>query len=179
PQAGVILGKREVVEQIKRNPMNRALRIDKMTLAALEATLRLYTDPALARREIPTLAMITMAPETVQGRASRLAKTLRRQWAGGIGVRTRAGASRVGGGASPEKDLPTTLVQLELPGDRLEPFREALLHTDPPLVGRIEDGAFCLDPRTLQSDELRLVPQLLESARKACALTFSRETPGP
>lgn len=167
PQAGVILGQREVVERIKRNPMNRALRIDKMTLAALEATLRLYHDPERARREIPTLAMITMPPETVQGRASRLAKTLRWQWGGDIAVRTRAGASRVGGGASPEKDLPTTLVQLEMPADRLEPFREALMETDPPLVGRIEDGAFCLDPRTLQSDELRLVPQLLDRARKA------------
>ncbi|ACV68052.1 L-seryl-tRNA(Sec) selenium transferase [Desulfohalobium retbaense] len=170
PQAGVILGRKDEIERIKRNPLNRALRIDKMTLAALEATLRLYTDPARARREIPTLAMITLSPETIQGRAKRLASTLRRQWQQHLPVRTRAGSSRVGGGASPEKDLPTTLVQIPLPGNRLEPFREALLQTDPPLVGRIEDGAFCLDPRTLQSEELRVVPGLLEQARLACGI---------
>ena len=170
PQAGVILGRKEEIERIKRNPLNRALRIDKMTLAALEATLRLYTDPARARREIPTLAMITLSPETIQGRAKRLASTLRRQWQQHLPVRTRAGASRVGGGASPERDLPTTLVQIPLPGNRLEPFREALLQTDPPLVGRVEDGAFCLDPRTLQSEELRVVPGLLEQARLACGI---------
>lgn len=166
PQAGIILGRAKYIEAIRKNPLNRAVRIDKMTLAALEATLRLYLDPAKARTRIPTLAMITGAPEALRKKARRLGTLLKKTVGDNYAVDTVAGASRVGGGAFPEHDLPTTLVALTpKPGaPSPEALRARLLETDPPLVGRIEDDAFLLDPRTLADDELKLVARVLEDA---------------
>lgn len=166
PQAGIIVGKAAVIEAIRKNPLNRAVRIDKMTLAALEATLRLYLDPEAARREIPTLAMMTAAPDELARKARKLAAILKKALAGHYGVKTVPGASRVGGGAFPEHDLPTTLVALTPLGDAPGPdeLRRRLLATDPPLAARIEDDAFLLDPRTLLDDEFRLVAEVLRQA---------------
>ncbi len=166
PQAGIIVGKAAAIEAIRKNPLNRAVRIDKMTLAALEATLRLYLDPEAARRTIPTLAMMTATPDALAAKARRLAARLKKTLAGRYAVRTRPGASRVGGGAFPERDLPTSLVALSPLAGAPSPdeLRQRLLATDPPLVGRIEDDAFLLDPRTLADDELPLVAAVLRQA---------------
>ncbi len=163
PQAGIIVGKKEYVDRLKKHPLNRALRIDKMTLAALAAPLRLSLDPELARREIPTLRRITAEPGELQTKARRLAGLLRRSLKELVQVDLRPGASRVGGGAFPERDLPTTLVRLSgsLSADEL---KDRLLAADPPLVGRIEDNGFCLDPRTLGDDEFKLVESVLLQA---------------
>jgi L-seryl-tRNA(Ser) seleniumtransferase len=167
PQAGIIVGRAEHIARIKKNPMNRALRIDKMTLAALEATLRLYREPELARRAIPTLRMITMLPDELKRRATRLARRLNRECGAPLRAATMPGASRVGGGAFPERDLPTTLTALH--GLNAEGLREALLHTDPPLIGRIENDLFCLDPRTLDDAEFPLVADILRQAMELLA----------
>jgi len=166
PQAGILVGKAQYIEAIRKNPLNRAVRIDKMTLAALEATLRLYLDPATARKEIPTLAMITAAPEALAKKARRLAAILKKSLAGRYAVKALPGASRVGGGAFPEHDLPTTLVSMTPLAGAPSPdaLRERLLVTDPPLIGRIEGDAFLLDPRTLAGDELKLVARVLDAA---------------
>ncbi len=164
PQAGIIVGRREIVERIKKNQLNRALRIDKLTLAALEATLRLYLDPEQARKRVPTLAMMTRPLVPLRAQASRLAGLLRRSLADSLDIAVRAGASRVGGGAFPEADLPTALVCLKPLDMTVDALREALLATDPPLVGRVEDDAFCLDPRTLDSSEHPLVLAALRQA---------------
>lgn len=169
PQAGIIVGRRQNIDLIKKNPMNRALRIDKMTLAALEATLRLYLDPELARREIPTLRMITASAEELRQQAGKLARGLRRALGDRAAVTLLPGASRVGGGAYPERDLPTTLVAVRsrTPDIGVEALRDALLDTDPPLVGRIEHNAFCLDPRTLDKAEYALAGQALSGVMAA------------
>ncbi|EPR35107.1 L-seryl-tRNA(Sec) selenium transferase [Alkalidesulfovibrio alkalitolerans DSM 16529] len=173
PQAGIIVGRAEWIDKIKKNPLNRALRIDKMTLAALEATLRLYLDPERARAEIPTLAMITAAPNELRAKARALAARLRTALAGLAGVRVAPGVSRVGGGSFPEFDLPTSLVELTPAAPvRAENLRQALLATDPPLVGRVERGALMLDPRTLRRDEFPLVAEAL-------AQGFAAATPNP
>ncbi len=166
PQAGIIVGRSEFVERIKKNPLNRALRIDKMTLAALEATLQLYMDPEQARNKVPTVAMMTASPEDLRKKADRLARRLRRTLGDRAHVSLVPGASRVGGGSFPERDLKTTLVRVAPVGEgpSLQTLRDRLLATDPPLVGRIEDDAFCLDPRTLAEDELTLAAELLGSA---------------
>ncbi|WP_027370043.1 L-seryl-tRNA(Sec) selenium transferase [Desulfovermiculus halophilus] len=165
PQAGIILGRKEYIQPIKKNPLNRALRIDKMTLAGLEATLRLYLDPENAEKQVPTLSMICASPEQLKRKARRLASGLRSNLSHAFEVRTVSGASRVGGGASPEHDLPTTLIQLvPKKGIAVEALRDVLLQTDPPLVGRVEHDSLCLDPRTLQADELRQVGPVLEQA---------------
>ncbi|MCA1943886.1 MAG: L-seryl-tRNA(Sec) selenium transferase [Desulfovibrio sp.] len=164
PQAGLILGRKRYIDPIKKNPLNRALRIDKMTLAALEATLRLYLDPARARERIPTLRMLAMTHEELARNAARLARRLRRELGTAATVSTCPGASRVGGGAFPERDLPTTLVELQVPGLSPDELQRRLLEAEPPLVGRIERNRFCLDPRTLQHEEVPLVATVLRAA---------------
>ena len=169
PQAGIIVGRAEYIAAIRKNPLNRAMRIDKMTLAALEATLRLYRDPTLARTAIPTLAMITAAPPALAKKARKLATILKKTLAGSYAVTTLPGASRVGGGAFPERDLPTTLVALSpLPGaPSPHTLRERLLATEPPLIARTQDAALLLDVRTLADDELHLVAAVLAQALEA------------
>jgi len=164
PQAGIIVGRREIIERIKKNQLNRALRIDKLTLAALEATLRLYLDPDVARKRVPTLAMMTRPLAVLRAQASRLAGLLRKQLSEFLEVGVRAGSSRVGGGAFPEADLPTALVCLKPVNGGVEALRVALLSTDPPLVVRVEDDALCLDPRTLDVSEHSLVLSALRQA---------------
>jgi L-seryl-tRNA(Ser) seleniumtransferase len=164
PQAGIIVGRREIIERIKKNPMNRALRIDKMTLAALEATLRLYTDMDRARREIPTLAMILATPDELARRARRLAARLRRTLEDRATVTLRKGASRVGGGSFPERDLPTTLACVHPASVSATELKNRLLDTDPPLAGMLLEDAFCLDPRTLTDEEFKLAAGVLAQA---------------
>lgn len=166
PQAGIIVGARRYVDRIKRNQLNRALRIDKMTLAALEATLRLYLDEQTARRRIPTLAMLGATPEELRKRAARLAAGLRRALgsSGDAACRLVPGESRVGGGAFPEHALPTTLVRIDAKTISPETLRQRLLQGDPPLLGRIEDDAFLLDPRTLLDNEIAQAARLVAQA---------------
>ena len=161
PQAGIIVGRREHIEGIKKNQLNRALRIDKMTLAALEATLRLYLDPEIARRRVPTLAMITARRPELQARARRLRSKLAGALQGLAAVEVRAGSSRVGGGSFPEQNLPTALVAVTPLGQDVESLRQGLLDADIPIIGRVEEGAFCLDMRTLTAEEYGPVTRAL------------------
>jgi L-seryl-tRNA(Ser) seleniumtransferase len=140
PQAGLIVGQREAVAAARRHPLARALRIDKLSLAALEATLRLYLDPARALREIPVLAMLAADEDTLAARAGRLADA--------IGERasvTRA-VGKTGGGSLPLLELEGPVVALDADP---EPLAAALRQGDPPVVARIHDGRVLLDPRTL------------------------------
>lgn len=165
PQAGIIVGSKKYIDMIKKNPLNRAVRIDKMTLAALEATLRLYLDPETAMREVPTVRMITEKPENLKVQAQSLARVLRRGLGDAVKVGVREGVSRVGGGAFPEQDLKTFLVTV-VPQNKIsvEVLKERLLSTEPPLVARIELDAFCLDPRTLSREEYKLVSGAIAQA---------------
>lgn len=164
PQAGIIVGRKRWIDMIKKNPINRAVRIDKMTLAALEATLRLYLDMDKVGTSVPTLKMITMPYKNLRGRANRLARVLRDELGEAVDVGVRKGVSRVGGGAFPEQDLDTALVTVQ-PRDLSVPeLKQRLLDTEPPLVARIEDDVFCLDPRTLDPKEYRLVATAIRQA---------------
>jgi len=164
PQAGIIVGRKEYIDRIKKNPINRAMRIDKMTLAALEATLRLYLDMGEARKKVPTLKMITASQESLKSKARRLGDGLRSELGDLAQVSMRKGFSRVGGGAFPEYDLPGTMVTLHVEGLSAEALRTALLETNPPLVARIEDDLLVLDPRTLAQNELKLAASALGQA---------------
>jgi L-seryl-tRNA(Ser) seleniumtransferase len=149
PQAGLMAGRREAVEACRVHPLARALRIDKLSLAALEATLRLYRDPAA--RAIPVLEMLTADDATLRARAERLAH--------GIGEIVESTA-KVGGGALPLLELPGPAVAL--PGDA-EALAARLRANDPPIVGRIQDGRLLLDPRTLADEEIDLVRAAVDS----------------
>lgn len=165
PQAGIIVGKKEFIDKIKKNPMNRALRIDKMTLAALEATLRLYKDPELAKEKIPTLNMILTSEKKLHSKARSLARKLRSQLNELYDFSVKKGNSRVGGGASPEIDLPTYLVVIKpnFPIN-LDKLRAVFLETDPPLVGIVEEDNFLIDVRTLLKDDVLVIPKVLRQA---------------
>lgn len=154
PQAGLILGKRELIAQIKKNPLNRALRIDKFTLAALEAVLRLYYDEEQARAEIPTLRMLTTPLAEIRRRAQRLRRLLGKEVAGRYQLELLAIDSRVGGGALPELALPSCAVALNPRGFSLARLEKALRAAAPPVIGRIENERFLLDLRTVADHEL-------------------------
>ncbi len=164
PQAGIIVGHKQYVDQLRQNPLHRALRCDKCTLAALEATLRIYTDPEKALTLIPTLRMITASGEELSRRAHAFATTLREKIGKNISVTTKLGVSRVGGGSFPERDLPTTLVCIKPPTLSAEELKQRLLHTNPPLIGILDDNAFCLDLRTVHENEIQEIIQVLNEA---------------
>ncbi|MCB2186692.1 MAG: L-seryl-tRNA(Sec) selenium transferase [Deltaproteobacteria bacterium] len=166
PQAGIILGRADLVERLRANPTNRALRIDKLTLAALEATLELYRDPAQAVAEIPTLRMLTVSYEALARRAARLARRLGALGLPRLAVSTRPGASRVGGGAMPLAEPKTRLVEVAVAGIGPTALEKALRGGDPPIIGRLEDGRLLLDPRTwVEGDEKIIVQALAGLAR--------------
>jgi L-seryl-tRNA(Ser) seleniumtransferase len=164
PQAGIIVGERRFIEQLRKNPLNRALRIDKLTLAGLQATLRLYLDPEQAMREVPTLRMILAPAEELKRRANGLARALKKKLEGRAAVSVEPGLSRVGGGAFPEADLPTSLVAIRPKALAPDPLRNRLLQSEPPLIGRIDQDAFLLDPRTIDPKERGLIVQLMDRA---------------
>ena len=112
PQAGIVVGRRALVERLRQNPLNRALRIDKLTLAALEATLRAYEDPATAPREIPTLRMLSESAAVVRRRARRVLRRVPAAARTALGLTVVAGRSEVGGGALPLAELPTAALAL-------------------------------------------------------------------
>ncbi len=170
PQAGIIAGRKDMIEKLKQNPLTRALRCDKLCLAALEGTLRLYLDPEKARQKIPTLRMICRPADELARAARALAVALRKGLASPVLsclISLRPDVSRVGGGAFPQYDLPTTLVCIKPKNCSATALKAALLRTDPPLIGRLEDDSFCLDPRTLTAEDR---PVLLRVLREALAL---------
>jgi L-seryl-tRNA(Ser) seleniumtransferase len=157
PQAGIILGNRALIAQLRRNPLTRALRVDKLTLASLEATLRLYRDEEVAIRAIPTLRMIATDLEALEVQAHDLLEKLNANISSRIKVEIVAGSSMVGGGALPVQTLPTKLVAF-----RSEEFSAARLEThfrehEPPIIGRVEYELFLLDVRTLQPGDAEFI----------------------
>jgi L-seryl-tRNA(Ser) seleniumtransferase len=156
-QAGIILGRIELIEKLKRNPLTRALRVDKLTLAALEATLRLYRDQDTAIQAIPTLRMIATDLKILEDRAQGLVKALRANSPESMRVDIIDGKSMVGGGALPTQSLPTRLVTLnsnELSAARLEAHFRGYA---PPIIGRVEQDLFLLDTRTLQPGDEEII----------------------
>jgi len=157
PQAGLLVGTAEAIAACRRHPLARALRIDKLSLAALEATLHLHRDPALAAREIPVLAMLDTSPQVLHARADRLAAAT-----GGVVVDAVA---RVGGGALPLLELPGPAVALDGGPAGPDALAAALRRGDPPLLGRIREGRLLLDPRTLTGAEVDLAAAAVRAAR--------------
>jgi len=147
PQAGLLVGTCEAVAAARAHPLARALRIDKLSLAALEATLMLYRDPALARREIPVLAMLEAGEADLSARAQRLAAEI------GAKAEIVRVSGRVGGGALPLLELEGPAVALRTETDPITLLR-ALRSGDPPVIGRIRDGRVLLDPRTVADAEV-------------------------
>jgi L-seryl-tRNA(Ser) seleniumtransferase len=158
PQAGLLVGERAAIAACRRHPLARAVRIDKLSLAALAATLALYRDPDHARRALPVLAMLTADEPALAARARRLADAT-----GGTVIESTA---RVGGGALPLVELPGPAVALDPGPAGADGLAAALRAGDPPLVGRIQDGRLLLDPRTLTDEEADLAAGVVRAARR-------------
>lgn len=161
PQAGIIIGKKDVIARIKKNPLNRALRIDKFTLAALECVLRDYFDIDEALKKIPTLAMLTIDGSDLKKRAQRIARQLKKRIGGSCGVNIVATVSRVGGGALPEFSIASWAIVLEPLAMKLSAFEQRLRNLAIPIIGRIENERFLLDVRTIQDREISELVGLL------------------
>lgn len=164
PQAGIILGHRQIIDRIKSNPMTRALRIDKFTLAGLEAVLRLYYDEEVALAKIPTLAMLSVPTEQLAARARRLSRRIKKALGDRCRVSMLKTGSRVGGGAMPEQDLPTTAVALQPGNISVNELEELLRKGDVPVIGRIENDLFLLDMRTVADREIIPLADLILKA---------------
>ena len=148
PQAGIVVGKRAIVSRLKKNPWNRALRIDKFTIAALEATLNAY-DAGTARDTVPTLRLLTEPLSSIQTRARRVLRSLGPDTSARLGAKVSEGRSQVGGGALPTVELPTAGVSLGGTDAAARALDAALRVGDPAVVGRLVDDRLFLDCRTV------------------------------
>jgi L-seryl-tRNA(Ser) seleniumtransferase len=157
PQAGIILGKKPLVEAIRKNQLSRALRIDKLTLLALEETLRIYRDESTAVKEIPTLQMILAPYDQLKSKARRLTRMIGKLDSPDFSLHLAEGTSKVGGGALPLLVIPTCLIAL-VPG-RLSAnaLEQKLRDHDPAIISRVEKDQVLLDVRTVQDSELKIV----------------------
>ena len=167
PQAGIIAGKKEMIEKIKHNQLLRALRVDKMTLAALEATLQLYLNPEKVLEEIPTLKMITISDENLMENAKKLAEMLNKLPE--VKITIEKGTSQVGGGSFPGYLLPTYLVKLCLRSDKrisVTKLEKCLRCGEQPIIARLEHDSILFDVRTLQDGEDELIYQQLKKRIK-------------
>ena len=153
PQAGIVVGRAELVERLRRHPLQRALRADKLTLAALEGTLALHQDPERARAQIPVLRMLDEPVEAVRERAERLA--------GLVGGEVEETVARVGGGALPLAELPSAACAIE------EALAAPLRLGDPPVLGIVRDGRLLLDARTLTDTEVDEAARAVLKARRS------------
>lgn len=158
PQAGMVVGKAKIVAQLARHPLMRALRPDKMTLAALEATLRLYRDPGQLTEQVPAIRMLATPSEVLLVRAERLRATI------GEGADVVPGRSLVGGGSLPGEELRTSLVALPAQRVGATALADRLRRGRPPLLGRVQGGRVVLDVRTLSDDEIEEAAQVVRTA---------------
>ena len=161
PQAGIIVGKKEVIEKIKKNPLNRALRIDKFTLSSLETVLREYYDAEKAIDQIPTLSMLTVDPGKLKKKAQKIDRKLKAKKISGCSVKIVSTVSRVGGGAFPEYSIPSWAVELSPHSMRVSQLEKKLRMMDTPIIGRIENERYLLDVRTIQDGEITELVELL------------------
>ena len=164
PQAGLIAGRKELVDRLKKHPLARALRLDKMTLAALEATLRLYLDPQRALQEVPTLRQLAIPAVELQQRCHALLARLQSTAGDRATLEIVTSTATVGGGAMPLAELPGFAIAVTPHRFSLQQLTERLRRCDPPVIARVQDERLLLDPRTLLPGEEELLATALGMA---------------
>ncbi len=168
PQGGVVVGRREYIEKIQKNPITRAMRIDKLTLSGFEATLMEYVDEEKAIENIPTLRMLLQKPEEISDRANKIAKRLKNEIKN-VHINVMADSSRTGGGSLPEVDLPTYVVSIKSDKVSVNEFEERLRKGTPPIIARIKEDSLIIDARTVRDGDLK---GLVEGIRSAFIMAF-------
>jgi L-seryl-tRNA(Ser) seleniumtransferase len=164
PQAGILAGKWHVIAALKKHPLARAVRLDKMTLAALETTLRLYLDPDTAAEKIPTLRMLSVSKTELAQRAARVADEITRACGGCYLTGTTDDVSRAGGGSLPMADIPTVCVTVSPQHTSVTELERRIRLGDPHIIARISDDRLLIDPRTLAPAEEN---EIIEALRRA------------
>lgn len=167
PQAGIIAGRQGLINQLKKHQLLRALRIDKLTLAALQETLLLYRDPQKLLATVPTLRMLTISLAEIEQKAERIMQELRKLLPDQIELKLQDGNSAPGGGSLPLIQLPTRLIELHIPSVTASRLEVLLRNTSPPVVGRIRNDCFLLDVRTLAEAETPLLAAAIKQALEA------------
>lgn len=168
PQAGIIAGRDAVVNPLREHPLLRALRVDKLTLAALEGTLRLYRDERVAWREIPTLRLLRLTAGELKKKGQQVVRRLRRQFPETLAMELVPGVSQVGGGALPLAELPTWLLAIRSAGHTARELEEGLRRQPVPVIGRIARGDFLLDLRCVADHDW---PAVRDGLRAVTATT--------
>ena len=162
PQAGIIAGRAAVVNPLKKHPLLRALRVDKLTLAALEGTLRLYRDERQAWTEIPTLRMLRLTADELKKKGQTVLRNMRKQVPSSLALELIPGVSQVGGGALPLAELPTWLLAIRSAECSAQELEKGLRQQPVPVIGRIAKGDFLLDLRTVADNDW---PAVIEGLR--------------
>ena len=152
PQSGIILGRTELIDAIKQNPLLRAFRIDKLSLAALVATLRLYLPPNDPAKKVPVLRMINEEEKSVDRRARNLLRQLRK--IPGLTGTVVTDVSYGGGGALPMSEIPTSILRIEMAGMSAGGLARRLRETDPPVIVRVKKDFLIVDPRTVLPEDV-------------------------
>lgn len=165
PQAGIIIGKREYIETMKKNPLTRAFRIDKLTLAALEATLREYLDPAEVLKNNPTLHMITAKMDTLEPKGRQLLECIERVCDGSYSAQLTEDYGQVGGGSVPTQTLLSSVVAIEPKHVSLDILEKRLRELSLPIIARISKERLLLDVRTIEEHHFEYVA---ESIKNCC-----------
>lgn len=164
PQAGIVLGKKDIVEKIKRNPLNRALRIDKLTLAALEATMKQYLNMEEALSSIKGLRSLTEPVATIEKKARKLLRRLQKSPLEGFLFSLKQGTSMSGGGSLPTQEIPTVLIAISSSRISASRLGERLRHFDTPIIARISDEEVLLDVRTIDESEFSIIENGLKAS---------------
>lgn len=176
PQAGIIIGKKQYIEKMRKNPLTRALRIDKLTLAALETTLKLYLDEEAAIKEIPVLRMLTISMEELNKKANALYNKLLKNLDDKCSIAIIDEFSEVGGGSMPMHKMPTKAVSVTTPILSIDKLEEALRNYSTPVVARINKDRLIIDVRTVFEEELDIIVEALRWALEGNRLAEKLES---
>ena len=166
PQAGIVVGRAAWVEKMRKHPLMRALRVDKLTLAALEATLMAHLDPAAARREIPALRMLSAGRDELKERAGALMDAMGEETRSALGADVEETSGMVGGGAMPLAELAGFAVTLSPQNCSAQALEAKLRGGDPPVIARVREGKAALDLRCVGEDEIRQLAAVLRECAK-------------
>lgn len=161
PQAGIIVGKKEYISLMKRNPLTRAFRVDKFTISALEATLKYYLDEEMAIKEIPTLNMLTTSLDEINNKALELLKLIEENNPYSFNIEIKDSFSEVGGGSLPLEKLPTKCITINSDNDSIETIERFLRSYDTPIITRIYKDKIYIDLRTIKREEFPIVVKAL------------------
>lgn len=161
PQAGIVVGRSDLIARMEKNPLHRALRLDKMTIAALEGMMALYREPDKLEEKLPFLKMLAYTPDQLRDRIEKFLEKLKVKQKNIAKFSIINGFSKVGGGAFPTTDIPTTLLAIEMPDHSPDTLYRKFLDNNPPVLGRIYNDKFVLDFRTVLPEEEEIIWRIL------------------